>query len=206
MYESFDQFLQNAIKEYYERSGSKHRGRLVALLIASGEIAPMAAQAFKQAPAKNFAAGAAAAVALRVGLRFALSGPVAILVSGLTLASLLAYLVGHQRTVMALLRDFREAIDEVRSDYDRIQDKHAAGGYDDDERQLMIDGLTMRLLNDLDERAERAEQAEAEREEQAEAEREEQAEAEREDQAEAERSDDGGGEGETEVDSEGAGP
>ena len=157
MYESFDSFLQNVITEYYERSGKKHRSRFVALLIASGEIAPVAADAFRKAPARNLAASAAAAGALRVGLRFALSGPFAVLVSGLTLASMLAYLFKHQGVVIRQVRTFRDAIHETRAEFDRIQGRHGDGVYDTHDRELMIDGLMQRLLKDLDERAAKAE-------------------------------------------------
>ena len=158
MYESFDRFLQDAIREYYERSGRRQRGDFVALLVASGEIAPVAADAVRKAPAKHLAAGAAAAIALRIGLRFALSGPLAVLVGGLTVASLLAYLYRHQGSVLSRVRLFREAILEVHVEYDRIQDVHADGGYTDDERALMIDGLTQRLMRELDDRSRRADE------------------------------------------------
>ncbi len=149
MYESFDRFLQNAIKDYYDRSGRRQRGDFVALLIASGELTPLAVDRVKRASPQELAGAAAAAVALRVGLRFALSGPLAILVSGLTLASLTSHLFRSQSEVMARVEPFKAAIAEIRLEYERIQEGHGAGRYDDDDRRLMVDGLTQRLTQQL---------------------------------------------------------
>ena len=149
MYESFDRFLQNAIKEYYDRAGRRQRGDFVALLIASGEVTPLAMDRLKRASPGELAGAAGAAVALRVGLRFALSGPLAILVSGLTLASLTSYLFRQQGEVMARIAPFKEAVADVRQEYERVQAGHSDGRYGDDDRKLMIDGLTQRLMKEL---------------------------------------------------------
>ena len=149
MYESFDRFLQNAIKDYYERSGRRQRGDFVALLIASGEATPLAMERVKRASPQELAGAAAAAVALRVGLRFALSGPLAILVSGLTLASLTSHLFRRQSEVMGRVAPFKAAIAEARVEYERVQQGHRDGRYDDDDRRLMVDGLTQRLTQEL---------------------------------------------------------
>ena len=149
MYESFDRFLQNAIREYYERAGGRQRGDFVALLIASGEVAPLAVDRMKRASPGELAGAAAAAVALRVGLRFAFAGPLAILVSGLTLASLTSYLFRQQGEVMARVGPFKQAVADARTEYERVQAGHGDGRYDDDDRKLMIDGLTQRLMKDL---------------------------------------------------------
>ncbi len=158
MYESFDRFLQNAITEYYERAGRRQRGDFVALLIASGELAPLAMDRVKRASPTELAGAAAAAVALRVGLRFAFAGPLAILVSGLTLASLTSYLFRSQGEVMARVGPFKQAVGDVRQEYERVQAGHAEGRYDDDDRKLMIDGLTQRLMRDLAKASEEAEE------------------------------------------------
>lgn len=158
MYESFDRFLQNAIKEYYDRAGRRQRGDFVALLIASGEITPLAVDRMKRASPGELASAAAAAVALRVGLRFALSGPLAILVSGLTLASLTSYLFRQQGEVMARVGPFKEAVASARTEYERVQAGHAEGRYDEDDRKLMIDGLTQRLMKELAQASEEVEE------------------------------------------------
>ena len=150
MYASFDRFLQEAIKEYYDRFGRRQRGDFVALLIASGEVAPLAVDRIRRATPGELAGAAAAAVALRLGLRFALSGPLAVLVGGLTLASMTAYLFRRQGEVMSRVEPFRQAIAAVRAEYERIQEGHAAGRYADADRTLMIDGLTRRLVEDLE--------------------------------------------------------
>jgi hypothetical protein len=158
MHESFDRFLQTAIKDYYERSGAERRGNFVALVIASGEVVPMAAEAVKKSPARNLAAGAVGALALRAGLKWALGGPLGMVVGGLTVASMLAVLRAQQKGVGAKVKAYREVIRLAHSEYDKVQDAHADGKYDDDERGLLIDGLMQRLMRDLDEQADAAEE------------------------------------------------
>jgi hypothetical protein len=42
MYGSFDAFLKQAIREYYDRSWTTRKGNFIALLIASGQTSPCA--------------------------------------------------------------------------------------------------------------------------------------------------------------------
>ena len=157
MYESFDRFLRNAVREYYGRAAGRQKGDVVALLIASGQLVSAATDRVTAAPGKHIAAGAAAAVALRVGFGLMAAGPVGLVVGGLTLAALTSFLLRNQRAVGPKVEAFAAAIDETRVEYERLQQGHADGRYDDDDRALLIDGLTARLLKDLDARARRAE-------------------------------------------------
>lgn len=151
MYESFEGFLQAAIRQYYERSGAKNRTRLVALLILSGEAVPMAVDALKGAMTPGrLAVGAVGALALRAGLRWVFAGPLGLLVTGVTVTSLIAYYFTHQSEIAAEVGHTRRTVEQVSRDYHSLQERFAAGRFNADERNLMIDGLLQRFLRNLD--------------------------------------------------------
>ncbi len=151
MYESFERFLQTAVREYARRPSREHRTRLAALLIVSGEALPVAVDTLKgMVTPGRLAAGAVGALALRVGLRWALGGPLGLVFSGLTLASLLAYYFTHQKEIWAEVARCRSLIEGSRAEYWTLQDRFASGRYDAKERDLMIDGLLQRFLRDID--------------------------------------------------------
>ena len=75
VFDDFDAFMKQAIRDYYDRSWKSRRGHFVALIIASGQAMAMAADSIKDGSGiKKAALGAAGVVALRIGLRYALSG------------------------------------------------------------------------------------------------------------------------------------
>ncbi len=105
VFDDYDAFLKQAIRDYYDRGWKNRRGNFIALVIASGQVTSLAADSIRDGSGlKRAAIGAAGVVALRVGLRYALSGP------------------GGYR----------------------------AGRYDAASRNLMVDGLLKRFLEDVD--------------------------------------------------------
>jgi len=151
MYDSFDDFLKAAIKQYYERGWKRKKGTFIALLIASGQTLSMAADSFKSGEGlKKVAYGAAGLVALRLALRFALGGPLGIILTGAAAASLVAYLVQHRKEVSKKLDRTRKLIEETRPKFDEIQGGHGAGRLSDAERNLMVEGLLKGFLDQLD--------------------------------------------------------
>ena len=81
VYESFDAFMQQIIRDTYER-GAK-RPEFVALVLASGELLPMAWGRVKKAGVRDVALGAAGVVALRLGIRWLVGGPLGVILTGL---------------------------------------------------------------------------------------------------------------------------
>jgi hypothetical protein len=90
-------------------------------------------------------------VALRLALRWALGGPLGILLTAATGASLLAFFVRNQKEISGKIGRFRERIAEERRKFDEIQTGYRANRYDARERNLMVDGQLKRFLADLDE-------------------------------------------------------
>ena len=152
VYDTFDDFLRFGIREFYTLHGKTRPAQLVALLIASGQVIGVVKDSFRgEKGLKKVAVGAGLAVALRIALKYALSGPLGILITAATAASLLAVLATNQRTVRQKIGVFREVIQATRVRYDEIQGGYTANRYPVEDRNLMIDGLVKRFLADLDE-------------------------------------------------------
>jgi len=151
-FDTYDAFLKAAIKEYYDRGWKSRRANFVALLIASGQTAALAKDSLTGGDGmKKAALGAAGVVALRIGLRYALSGPLGILLTGLTAASLVAFFVKNQREISTKIDRYRQLIGETRTRFEEIQAGYRGNRYDARERNLMVDGLLKRFLAECDE-------------------------------------------------------
>ena len=151
IYNDFDAFLKAAIYSYYRGSGRKRKGNFIALIIASGEIPALAMDSIKTgAGAKKVALGAAGILALRIGLRYALSGPLGIILAGATAVSLVTYLVRNRGEIVSRVGVNRELVDTLRTTYAKIQSDLRDGRIDEENRSLMLDGLMKRFLSDLD--------------------------------------------------------
>lgn len=151
-YDTFDDYLKLAIKEYYERGWKSRRANFIALLMASGQMTSVAKDAVAgEKGLRNVAVGAASAVALRFALRWALGGPLGILITAATGASLVAYLVRNQKEISQKVGRFRERIADEKRKFEEIQSGYRANRYDARERNLMVDGQLKRFLADLDE-------------------------------------------------------
>jgi hypothetical protein len=151
-YDTFEDYLKLAIKEYYERGWKSRRANFIALVLASGQMMSVAKDAVAgEKGLRNVAVGAAGAVALRFALRWALGGPLGILLTAATAASLVAFFIRNQREISQKIGRFRERIAEEKRRFEDIQSGYRANRYDARERALMVDGQLKRFLADLDE-------------------------------------------------------
>jgi hypothetical protein len=150
-YDDYDAFLKQAVREYYARGWKSRRGNFIALVIASGQMVSMAADSVRSGSGlKKAAIGAAGVVALRFGLRYFLTGPVGWLVSAAVVASAVGYLAKHQKEITAKLDPIRSLITDTRTKFDDIQGGYRAGRYDAAGRNLMVEGLLKRFLEQVD--------------------------------------------------------
>jgi hypothetical protein len=151
-YDTFDDYLRLAVKEYYDRGWKNRRANFIALLIASGQTTAMAKDAVTgEKGLKNMAMGAIGVVGLRLALRWALGGPLGILLTAATGASLIAFFVKNQKEISSKIGRFRERVTEERTKFEEIQSGYRSNRYDVRERNLMVDGQLKRFLADLDE-------------------------------------------------------
>lgn len=149
-YESFDAFLKHSIKEFYARRGKTHPIEYAALLLASGQTISAGLDALKEGSVgKKLATGAIGAVALRLGLKYALSGPIGIIATGLSAATGATYLVKNQDKIAKLMRRYKVQIAETKESYDKALDQYQRGRFTAQERSLMMDGLSHRLMQNL---------------------------------------------------------
>ncbi|MFY0536615.1 hypothetical protein [Nannocystis pusilla] len=95
VYESFDAFMQQVIKDTYER-GAK-RPEFVALVLASGELLPMAWGKMKKSGIRELAVGVGGVVALRYGLAYIVSGPIGVALTGFTVAAMVSFFWQNQK-------------------------------------------------------------------------------------------------------------
>jgi hypothetical protein len=148
VYESFDAFMQQVIQDTYAR-GAK-RPEFVALVLASGELLPMAWGRIKKAGVRDLALGAAGVVALRFGIRWLLAGPLGVILTGFTVATLISFFWSNQRDVMARRKPYRRLISETHEKFEDIQTRYRDGRYDGGERALLVEGLLRRMLADIE--------------------------------------------------------
>jgi hypothetical protein len=151
-YDTFDEYLRLALKEYYERGWKARRANFIAFLWASGQVVAMARGAVSgEKGLKNLAMGTAGVVALRLALRWALGGPLGILLTAATAASLIAFALKNQKDISSKMGRMRERIGEEKNRFEEIQSGYRANRYDARERNLMVEGQLKRFLGDIDE-------------------------------------------------------
>lgn len=148
VYETFDAFLQQVLKDSYEH-GAK-RAEFVALVIASGELLPMAWGRLRKSGVRELAMGAAGVVALRVGLKYLLGGPLGMILTGFTAATLVSFFWSNQREVMRRVRPYKRVLHDARDKFDDIQARYRDGRYDAGERALLVEGLLRRVEGELE--------------------------------------------------------
>jgi len=152
VYDDYDSFLKQVIRQYYERGWKSRKGNFIALAIASGQMASMAKDSVTDGSGlKKAAIGAASVVALRFAWRYFLAGPLGVIVGVAALGSAVAYLGKHQKEVTGKIQPYRTLVGETRTRFEEIQGGYRAGRYDQAGRNLMVDGLLQQLLRQIDE-------------------------------------------------------
>ena len=153
LYSSFDAFLKQAIREYYDRGWTTRKGNFIALLIASGQTSLALAKdsVVDGSGTKKVAIGAGLAIALRVGLKYAIGGPLGLVLTVAAGASMVAYFVRNQRDIVKKVSKYKAAINESEKRYEDVQAGWRDGKYQITDRNLMIDGLMKQFITQVDE-------------------------------------------------------
>lgn len=149
VYASFDGFLKATIETYWNRR--RDPVHVIALLLASREAWEVAWDGIR-APrtGQRVLTGAAGLTAFYVALRLLVGGPVGLVLGGVSIASLAAVYAKNHRRIWDQQERYRSLIGSYRAQYDRIKAKYVEGVVDEAQRDLMIDGLMSRLLEDID--------------------------------------------------------
>ena len=153
IYANFDAFLKQAIREYYDRGWTTRRGNFIALLIASGQTAFALAKdsVVDGTGTKKVALGAGLVLALRIGLRYALGGPLGMVLTVAAGASMVSYFLRNQKDIVKKVSAYKVVIAETHTRYDELHNGWRDNKYPITDRNLMIDGLMKRFLGQVDE-------------------------------------------------------
>ena len=153
IYASFDKFLKQAIREYYDRGWTTRKGNFIALLIASGGTTFALAKdsVTGGSGTKKIAIGAGLLVALQVGLRYALGGPLGLVLTVAAGASMVSYFVRNQRDIVKRVGEYKKVIADSGARYDEVQAGWRDHKYELTDRNLMIDGLMKQFIARIDE-------------------------------------------------------
>jgi hypothetical protein len=151
VYESYDRFLQAALARYYEKGGKGRRVNFLALLLASGETWKVAFQRVKGISLTGkVVGGVASAVAIRMLLRYALAGPLGIVLTAASAASLVSLYLKNQDAIAAKVKGYREHIRDYEGKFEKVRGDWVDGKISNDQRDLMMDGLLQRFLADIE--------------------------------------------------------
>lgn len=151
VYDDYNAFMRHAVREYYDRGWKQRKGNFIALVMASGQILGIATDSVKDGSGfKKAAIGAASVVALRLALKYFLAGPLGLVLTAAAIASAVGYLIKNQREVTAKVGPYRELIEQTRIRFEEIQGGYRAGKYDTAGRNLMVEGLLKRLIEQID--------------------------------------------------------
>lgn len=148
-YDTYDGFLKRAIKAYWEEGAD--RVNFIALLLASREAWGVAWDGAR-APGtgKKLLTGAAGAAAVVVLLRLLLGGPIGLILTGASVASLGALYARNHKRIWAQQSRYKQLMGQYRVKHQQVRTKFVDGAIDADERDLMMDGLMRRFLEELD--------------------------------------------------------
>lgn len=153
IHDNYDQFLQVALATYYEKGGKGKRVNFLALLLASGETWKVAYKRVKNVSLTGkVVTGVAGAVAVRMLLRYALAGPIGIVLTAASVASLVSLYLRNQDAIAAKVKGYRELIKEYEVKYEKVRGDWVDRKIDADQRDLMMDGLLQRFLAEIEER------------------------------------------------------
>jgi hypothetical protein len=153
LYSAWDAFLKQAIREYYDRSWTTRRGNFIALLIASGQTSLALAKdsVVDGSGTKKVAIGAGLLLALRIGLRYALGGPLGLVLGVAAGASMVSYFIRNQKDIVKKVGSYKALITEHEKRYNDVQTGWRDGKYQITDRNLMIDGLMKQFTAQVDE-------------------------------------------------------
>jgi hypothetical protein len=153
IYSSFEAFLKQAIREYYDRGWTTRRGNFIALLIAAGQTTLALAKdsVVDGTGTKKVAIGAGLLLALRVGLRFAVGGPLGLVLTVAAGASMVTYFIRNQKDIVKKVGRYKTVIADAEKRYAEVQTSWRDGKYQVTDRNLMIDGLMKQFISQVDE-------------------------------------------------------
>jgi len=153
LYATWDAFLKQAIREYYDRSWATRKGNYIEVLVGAGQTSLALAKdsVVDGSGTKKVAIGAGLLLALRIGLRYAIGGPLGLVLTIAAGASMVSYFIKNQKDIIKKVGAYRTLIAEHEKRYAEVQAGWRDGKYQVPDRNLMIDGLMKQFITQVDE-------------------------------------------------------
>lgn len=149
-FESYGGFLRTAILRYWDRKGSS-RVTFLALLFATRQAWSVALEkGLSIDSGKKVLTGAGAVAAGAMLIRLFLGGPLGLLLTGASAVSLLAVYGKNSEAIWKKVPRFHGIIDAYEDHWREVHDQHGAGDMDAERRDLIMEGLVARFLDELD--------------------------------------------------------
>ena len=145
-------FLQNVIKEFYQKEAHSTQGKLnfVILLLASGEMIPTVQSYLSNVSIeKKLLSSAVSVVVLRLLLRRLLGGPLGIVLSAAGIASLTSLAYKNRDTIAARIGDFRKQTELLKLTYEGYLARYQRGEVEEADFELMVEGLKAKFFEAL---------------------------------------------------------
>ena len=159
-HESYDAFLQHALRRYWDRRGSS-KVTFLALLLATRQAWAVAWDKGVSAESgKKALTGIGGAAAVAVLLRVFVGGPLGILLAGVSVASLLAVYGKNTASIGKKVVRYRAMVEEYEARYAQLEAELEDAS--ESRRDLMVEGLMSRFLDELDTEPEEEERTEKE--------------------------------------------
>ena len=150
-FEDYNDFLAASVERYWKRKGSS-KVTFLALMFATRHAWPVAVkQGLSVESGKKALTGAAGLAAAAVLIRAFLGGPIGLLLAGASAVSLIAVYGKNQEAIWKRVFRFRGLIDDYEPKFDALLKQHESGAINDEQKQLMVEGLMGRFLDQLDE-------------------------------------------------------
>jgi len=148
-YDTFEGFLKTAIRAYWDAGPNK--ANFLALMLACREAWEVAiTRTASKDTAKRLLTGAAGAGAIAILVRVFLGGPLGLLLTGATVAALVAVYVRNHRAILDQSSKYRALIEIYKPKYEAVQSDYIGDKLRRDQRDLMMDGLVSRFLEEVD--------------------------------------------------------
>lgn len=148
-YRSYDGFLKATIGRYYASGANKLN--FLALLLATREAWKVAfAEIATQDTGKKLLTGAAGVAVVTLLLRAFVGGPIGILLTGASIASLVALYSRNHAGIMARAEHYRGIVARYRPLFEELESSYVDGRTTESQHRLMVDGLMGRFIEEVD--------------------------------------------------------
>ncbi len=148
-YRTYAGFLQATIRRYHQQGGKQ--SSFLALLLATKEAWKVAWDEVATVDTgKKVLTGAAGVAVITVLLRVVLGGPLGLLLTGASIASLVALFVKNNESILSRAEHYRGIVARFEPQFEELRDAYVAGTSNESQHQLMVDGLMGRFIEEVD--------------------------------------------------------